>query len=287
MAKNEQIQLFEAKQVRTIWDDKQEKWYFSVVDVCAVLSESKNPQTYWRVLKKRLTDEGNQTVTNCNAFKMRAADGKMRMTDVADTEQVFRIIQSIPSPKAEPFKQWMAQVAAQRIDQIMDPELSIEQAMADYKRLGYSDNWINQRLKSIEIRKDLTDEWKKHGLEEGQQFATLTDIIYRAWSDMTAREYKRYKGLTKENLRDNMTNKELVLNMLAELSTKEISESRNPSTFTEHIQAAADGGNIARNARLELEEQTGKAVITPQNAKNLLLEKDKKVLSINGDEGTI
>lgn len=287
MAKKEQIQLFEAKQVRTIWDDKQEKWYFSVVDVCAVLSESKNPQTYWRVLKKRLTDEGNQTVTNCNAFKMRAADGKMRMTDVADTEQIFRIIQSIPSPKAEPFKQWMAQVAAQRIDQIMDPELSIDQAMADYKRLGYSDNWINQRLKSIEIRKDLTDEWKKHGLEEGQQFATLTDIIYKAWSDMTAREYKRFKGLTKENLRDNMTNKELVLNMLAELSTKEISESRNPSTFMEHAQAAADGGTIARNARLELEEQTGKAVITPQNAKNLLLEKDKKVLSINGDEGTI
>lgn len=272
MTKKEQIQLFESKQVRTVWDDEQGKWYFSVVDVCAVLSESKNPQTYWRVLKKRLIDEGNQTVTNCNGFKMRAVDGKMRMTDVADTEQIFRIIQSIPSPKAEPFKQWMAQVASQRIDQMLDPELSINQAMADYKRLGYSDNWINQRLKSIEIRKELTDEWKKHGLEEGQQFAALTDIIYKAWSDMSAREYKRFKGLTKENLRDNMTNKELVLNMLAELSTKEISESRNPSTFTEHAQAAADGGNIARNARLELEEQTGKAVITPQNAKHLLKE---------------
>lgn len=278
MTKKEQIQLFESKQVRTVWDDERGKWYFSVVDVCAVLSESKNPQTYWRVLKKRLIDEGNQTVTNCNGFKMRAVDGKMRMTDVADTEQIFRIIQSIPSPKAEPFKQWMAQVASQRIDQMLDPELSINQAMADYKRLGYSDNWINQRLKSIEIRKELTDEWKKHGLEEGQQFAALTDIIYKAWSDMSAREYKRFKGLTKENLRDNMTNKELVLNMLAELSTKEISESRNPSTFTEHAQAAADGGNIARNARLELEEQTGKAVITPQNAKHLLKEwKDEKL----------
>ncbi|MCQ2276534.1 MAG: hypothetical protein MJZ87_06300 [Bacteroidales bacterium] len=281
MTKKEQIQLFESKQVRTVWDDEQGKWYFSVVDVCAVLSESKNPQTYWRVLKKRLIDEGNQTVTNCNGFKMRAVDGKMRMTDVADTEQIFRIIQSIPSPKAEPFKQWMAQVASQRIDQMLDPELSINQAMADYKRLGYSDNWINQRLKSIEIRKELTDEWKKHGLEEGQQFAALTDIIYKAWSDMSAREYKRFKGLTKENLRDNMTNKELVLNMLAELSTKEISESRNPSTFTEHAQAAADGGNIARNARLELEEQTGKAVITPQNAKHLLKERKDKELTFD------
>lgn len=281
MTKKEQIQLFESKQVRTVWDDEQGKWYFSVVDVCAVLSESKNPQTYWRVLKKRLIDEGNQTVTNCNGFKMRAVDGKMRMTDVADTEQIFRIIQSIPSPKAEPFKQWMAQVASQRIDQMLDPELSINQAMADYKRLGYSDNWINQRLKSIEIRKELTDEWKKHGLEEGQQFAALTDIIYKAWSDMSAREYKRFKGLTKENLRDNMTNKELVLNMLAELSTKEISESRNPSTFTEHAQAAANGGNIARNARLELEEQTGKAVITPQNAKHLLKERKDKELTFD------
>ena len=286
MTKKEQIQLFESKQVRTVWDDEQEKWYFSVVDVCAVLSESKNPQTYWRVLKKRLTDEGNQTVTNCNGFKMRAADGKMRMTDVADTEQIFRIIQSIPSPKAEPFKQWMAQVASQRIDQMIDPELSIHQAMEDYKRLGYSDSWINQRLKSIEIRKDLTDEWKKHGLEEGPQFATLTDIIYKAWSDMSAREYKRFKGLTKENLRDNMTNKELVLNMLAELSTKEISESRNPSSFSEHAQVATEGGSIDRNARLELEEKTGKAVISSQNAKHLLKDKDKKELPINGDEIT-
>jgi len=277
MTKKEHIQLFESKQVRTVWDEEQEKWFFSIVDVCAVLSESRNPQTYWRVLKKRLIDEGNQTVTNCNAFKMRAADGKMRKTDVADTEQVFRIIQSIPSPKAEPFKQWMALVASKRIDQMIDPELSIDQAMSDYKRMGYSDNWINQRLKSIEIRKDLTDEWKKHGLEEGQQFAVLTDIIYKAWSDMSAREYKQFKGLTKENLRDNMTNKELVLNMLAELSTKEISESRNPSSFSEHAKVAADGGKIARNARLELEEKTGKEVISSKNAKNILQQRNDKM----------
>lgn len=257
--------------MRTVWDDKQEKWFFSVVDVVAVLTESNNPQTYWRVLKKRLADEGNQTVTNCNAFKMRAADGKMRLTDVADQKQLFRIIQSIPSPKAEPFKLWMARVAAERLDQIQDPELSINQALMDYKRLGYSDNWINQRLKSIEIRKELTDEWKRHGLQEGVQFATLTDIIYQTWSDMTAREYKQFKGLKKENLRDNMTNKELVLNMLAELSTKEISESRIPETFSEHQQIARQGGEIARNARMELEEKTGKEVISPMNAKDGLL----------------
>ena len=276
MTQHNAIKLFEEKRVRTVWDDQQEKWYFSIVDVVAVLTDSVNPQTYWRVLKKRLIEEGNETVTNCNALKMRAADGKMRFTDVADTEAIFRIIQSIPSPKAEPFKLWMAKVAAERIEQMQDPELSINQALMDYKRLGYSDNWINQRLKSIEIRKELTDEWKRHGLQEGVQFATLTDIIYQTWSDMTAREYKRFKGLKKENLRDNMTNKELVLNMLAELSTKEISENRNPETFSEHMHIAQEGGEIARNAHMELEEKTGKAVISPMNAKDgLLLNKEK------------
>ena len=270
MTQHNKIQLFEEKKVRAIWDDEAEKWYFSVVDAIAVLTESPNPQTYWRVLKKRLKDEGNETVTNCNALKMLASDGKMRKTDVADTEQLFRLIQSIPSPKAEPFKQWMAQVAAQRLDQLQDPELSIEQAMMDYKRLGYSDAWINQRLKSIEIRKDLTDEWKRRGLQEGVQFATLTDIIYSTWSGMTAKEYKQFKGLKKENLRDNMTNRELVLNMLAELSTKDISESQNPETFGEHMDVARQGGEIARHARMELEAKTGKPVVTSLNAKQAL-----------------
>lgn len=215
MTKQQALKLFEERRVRTVWDDEQEKWYFSIVDVVAVLTDSSNPQTYWRVLKKRLLAEGNETVTNCNGLKMQAADGKMRLTDVADTEQLLRLIQSIPSPKAEPFKLWMAKVASERLNQIQDPELSIDQALMDYKRMGYSDSWINQRLKSIEIRKDLTDEWKKHGLQEGVQFATLTDIIYQTWSDMTSKEYKQFKGLKKENLRDNMTNKELVLNMLA------------------------------------------------------------------------
>lgn len=274
MTQHNAIKLFEEKRVRTIWDDQQEKWYFSVVDVVEILTHQENHQgarNYWKVLKNRLAKEGNETVTNCNRLKLPAEDGKMRLTDVADQEQLFRIIQSIPSPKAEPFKLWMARVAAERLDQMQDPELSINQAMMDYKRLGYSDNWINQRLKSIEIRKELTDEWKRHGLQEGVQFATLTDIIYQTWADMTAREYKQFKGLKKENLRDNMTNKELVLNMLAELSTKEISESRNPETFGEHQQIARQGGEIARNARMELEEKTGKAVISPMNAKDALL----------------
>ena len=270
------IKLFEEKKVRTLWDDEKEEWYFSIVDVVSVLTESSNPQVYWRVLKKRLAEEGNETVTNCNALKMLASDGKMRLTDVATTEQLFRLIQSIPSPKAEPFKLWIAQVAKERLDQMQDPELSIEQAMIDYKRLGYSDNWINQRLKSIEIRKDLTDEWKNHGLQEGVQFATLTDIIYQTWAGKTAKEYKQFKGLTKENLRDNMTNKELVLNMLAELSTKEISESQDPKTFEEHKNVAFQGGSIARNARTELEEKTGQKVVTPLNAKNILQLKQEK-----------
>ncbi len=271
MTKFNQIKLFEEKKVRAVYDDAEEKWYFSIVDVCGVLTESKDATAYWRKLKQRLKEEGNETVTNCHALKLQAADGKMRKTDVADTEQLFRLIQSIPSPKAEPFKQWMAQVAAQRLDQMQDPELGIQQALADYKRLGYSDNWINQRLKSIEIRKDLTDEWKRRGLEEGVQFATLTDIIYHTWAGMTAREYKKFKGLKKENLRDNMTNRELVMNMLAELSTKEISESQNPETFGDHIDVARQGGEIARNARMELEAKTGKSVVSPLNAKDGLL----------------
>ena len=275
MTKQQALKLFEERRVRTVWDDEQEKWYFSIVDVVAVLTDSSKPQTYWRLLKKRLLAEGNETVTNCNGLKMQAADGKMRLTDVADTEQLLRLIQSIPSPKAEPFKLWMAKVASERLNQIQDPELSIDQALMDYKRMGYSDSWINQRLKSIEIRKDLTDEWKKHGLQEGVQFATLTDIIYQTWSDMTSKEYKQFKGLKKENLRDNMTNKELVLNMLAELSTKEISEISDPETFNDHMDIAQQGGEVARNARLELEAKTGKRVISPLNAKSGILLKGK------------
>ena len=270
MTKHNQIQLFEEKKVRTVWDDAEEKWYFSIVDAVAVLTDSPDPRNYWKVLKHRLKKEGNQSVTDCNQLKLPSSDGKYYKTDVADTEQLFRLIQSIPSPKAEPFKLWMAQVAADRLDQIQDPELGIEQALTDYKRLGYSDNWINQRLKSIEIRKDLTDEWKRHGLKEGVQFATLTDIIYSTWSGMTAKEYKQFKGLKKENLRDNMTNRELVLNMLAELSTKDISESRNPETFGEHAEVARQGGEIARNARAELEAKTGRPVVTSLNAKTAL-----------------
>ena len=270
MTQKESIRLFEERKVRAIWDDEQEEWYFSIVDVISILTDSPNPRKYWSVLKTRLKREGSELTTNCSQLKMQAADGKKYLTDVANTEQLFRLIQSVPSPKAEPFKLWIAQVAKERLDQMQDPELSIEQAMADYKRLGYSDNWINQRLKSIEIRKDLTDEWKKRGLEEGLHFVTLTDIIYKSWSDMTSKEYKRLKGLRKENLRDNMTNKELVLNMLAELSTKEISETSEPETFSEHINVAQQGGEVARNARLELEAKTGKSVISPLNAQKII-----------------
>ena len=270
MTQKESIRLFEERKVRAIWDDEQEEWYFSIVDVISILTDSPNPRKYWSVLKTRMKRDGSELTTNCSQLKMQAADGKKYLTDVANTEQLFRLIQSVPSPKAEPFKLWIAQVAKERLDQMQDPELSIEQAMADYKRLGYSDNWINQRLKSIEIRKDLTDEWKKRGLEEGLHFATLTDIIYKSWSDMTSKEYKRFKGLRKENLRDNMTNKELVLNMLAELSTKEISEASEPDTFSEHINVAQQGGEVARNARLELEAKTGKSVISPLNAQKII-----------------
>ena len=270
MTQQNTIRIFEERRVRTLWDDVEEKWYFSVVDVISILTDSVDGRKYWNKLKQRLKEEGNETVTNCHQLKMPAADGKMRLTDVADTEQLFRLIQSIPSPKAEPFKLWMAQVARERLDQMQDPELGIEQALTDYKRLGYSENWINQRLKSIEIRKELTDEWRKHGLQEGVQFATLTDIIYRTWAGKSAKEYKRFKGLKKENLRDNMTNKELVLNMLAELSTKEISEARNPRTFGQHAEVARRGGSVAREARERLEQETGQPVVSPLNAKQVL-----------------
>ena len=270
MSNQAAIKLFETKRVRTAWNDEEEEWYFSVVDIVSILTDSPDPKRYWSVLKTRLKQEGIEGTTICSTLKLLAQDGKMRFTDVASTEQIFRIIQSIPSPEAEPFKQWLAQVAKERLDQLQDPELSIEQAMTDYKRLGYSDNWINQRLKSIEIRKDLTDEWKKHELQEGIQFASLTDIIYKTWSGKTAKEYKQFKGLKKENLRDNMTNKELVISMLAELSTKEISESSNPETMVDHESIAQRGGNIAREARLKLEAETGKKVVSPLNAKNVL-----------------
>lgn len=267
MVKKNSIKLFGSDKIRAVWDDEQDKWYFSVVDVVAVLTESPNPQTYWRVLKKRLKDEGNETVTNCNGLKMPAADGKMRLTDVADTEQLLRIIQSVPSPKAEPFKMWLAKVGTARLDQMQDPELSIQQAMIDYKRLGYSDNWINQRLKSIEIRKDLTDQWKLHNVEEGVQYATLTDIIYQSWAGRTSKEYKQLKGLKKENLRDNMTNEELVLNMLAELSATSITKAKNPQTLDENKTCAKEGGDVARVAREQLESKTGRSVVSPLSAK--------------------
>jgi hypothetical protein len=270
MTRETAIKLFEEKQVRTLWDDVQEKWYISIVDVIGILTDSKDPNAYWRKLKQRLKKEGNETVTNCHGLKMLAADGKMRITDVADTEQLFRLIQSIPSPKAEPFKLWLAQIAAERLDEMQDPELSIDRALEQYLKLGYSESWINQRLKSIEIRKELTDEWKKRGLKEGVQFATLTDIITRSWSDKTTKEYKVLKGLKKENLRDNMTNTELILNMLAEASTKDISAATNPKDYEESKKVASQGGNVARVARLELEDKTGKKVVTSLNAKDVL-----------------
>lgn len=269
MTKLNKIQLFEERKVRTLWDEDQEKWYFSIIDVVAVLTDSPNPRKYWSVLKTRLKKEGSQLTTNCSQLKMRAADGKNYLTDVADTEQLFRLIQSIPSPKAEPFKQWMAQVASERLDQMQDPELSIDQAMTDYRRLGYSESWINQRIKSIEIRKELTDEWKRCGLEEGVHFATLTDIIYKTWSDHTAKEYKQLKNLKKENLRDNMTNRELVLNMLAELTTKGISENSDPQTMEKHAEIAVKGATVARNARIEMEQVIGEKVVTHLNAKSI------------------
>ena len=270
MTQKHKIQLFEEKKVRTVWDDQEEKWYFSIVDVCAVLTESKDSQAYWRKLKQRLKAEGNETVTNCHALKMQATDGKMRLTDVADTKQLFRLIQSIPSPKAEPFKQWMAEVAAQRLDQMQDPELNFDQAYADYRRLGYSDKWINQRLRSIEVRKELTDEWDRAGVTEGQQYASLTDIITQGWSGKTTRQYKQFKGLRKENLRDNMTNIELALNTLAEASVTEISKSKNPKGFRQSAAVAREGSRIAGDARKQLEQRVGHSVISQAKAADYL-----------------
>ena len=274
MTRKQIIKLFEERKVRTVWDDQEEKWYFSIVDVCGVLTESKDALTarkYWNKLKQRLKAEGNETVTNCHQLKLRAADGKMRITDVADTTQLFRIIQSIPSPKAEPFKQWMALVASQRMDQMQDPELSIDQAIVDYKRLGYSDAWINQRIKSIEVRKELTDEWKRTGVKEGLEYASLTDIITREWSGYTTKQYKQFKGLKKENLRDNMTNLEIALNILAEASTTELSKQRDPKGFNAQTIVAKDGGSVAKAARKQLENQLGRSVISPAKASDYLL----------------
>ena len=268
------IKLFDSQQIRTEWDADAEKWWFSVVDIVAVLTNQADytkARNYWKWLKNKLKQEGSEVVSVTNQLKLEAPDGKQRLTDVLDTQQVFRIIQSIPSKKAEPFKLWLAEVANQRLDQLQDPELSIEQAMLDYKRLGYSDSWINQRLKSIEIRKELTDEWKSHGLQEGTEFGFLTDVIYKTWAGKTAKEYKQHKGLKKENLRDNMTNIELVMNILAELSTKEISEVVNPQSLPEHEDVAKRGGGVAKEARLKLELETGKPVVTSQNAKQLQL----------------
>ena len=271
MTKKQEIKIFENKKVRTAWDSETEQWYFSIVDIVAILTESVDPQAYWRKLKQRLKNEGNETVTTCHALKMISADGKMRLTDVANQEQMFRLIQSIPSHKAEPFKIWMAQVASQRLDQMQDPELSIEQAIADYKRLGYSDKWINSRVKGIEVRKELTDEWDRAGVKQGQQYALLTDIITREWSGMTTRQYKQYKGLKKENLRDNMTNVELALNMLAEASTTEISKQKNPRGFAESAKIAKEGGSVAKAARKQLESKTGKSAISSSKASDYLL----------------
>ena len=279
MTKRQEIQLFEEKKVRSVWDSETEKWYFSVVDVCWVLADSKDYQTarkYWNKLKQRLAEEGNETVTNCHRLKLLSADGKMRLTDVADQEQMFRLIQSIPSPKAEPFKVWMAQVASQRLDQMQDPELSIDQAIVDYKRLGYSDKWINSRIKGIEVRKELTDEWERAGVTQGQQYASLTDIITKEWSGMTTRQYKQHKGLKKESLRDNMTNVELALNMLAEASTTEISKEKNPKGFAQSAKIAKEGGSVAKAARKQLESKTGKSAISSEKASDYLLPADDK-----------
>ena len=263
---NDKLQLFEDKAIRTAWDEEKEEWYFSVVDVVAVLTESPNPQTYWRVMKKRLKDEGNETVTNCNALKMTAADGKKRLTDVATTEQLLRIIQSIPSPKAEPFKLWLAEVGRERIEETIDPELTIDRALETYLEKGYSREWINQRLQAIQVRKDLTDEWQDRGVQKGVEFAILTDEITRTWSGMTTRQYKKLKGLKKENLRDNMTTLEIVLNMLAEATTTELSKVHQPQSFEESREVAKRGGSYAGETRKSIEADTGRSIITPQNA---------------------
>ena len=281
MTKENSVQLFDNKKVRTVWDSEQEKWFISIIDVVEILTESPNARKYWSVLKTRLKKEGSQLATNCSQLKMQSSDGKFYKTDVADTEQLFRLIQSIPSPKAEPFKLWLAQIASERLDEMQDPELTIDRALEQYLELGYSESWINQRLKSIEIRKELTDEWKKRGLKEGMQFATLTDIISKSWSGKSTKEYKILKGLKKENLRDNMTNTELILNMLAEASTKDISQAVNPKNFQESKKVAQQGGNVAKVALKELETKTGKKVVSSLNAKSQLI--SKKTFDTNNE----
>ena len=277
MTKESAIQLFEQKQVRSVWNSEREKWYFSIVDVVGILTNSQNPNNYWKVLKNRLKKEGSELVTKCNQLKMESSDGKFYKTDVADTEQLFRLIQSIPSPKAEPFKMWLAQVGRERIDEIEDPEIGIDRLMETYLRKGYSKEWINQRLKSIEIRKELTDEWEDRGVKKGQEFAILTDEITKAWSGLTTKQYKSHKDLKKENLRDHMTNLELVLNMLAEASTTEISKDKKPTTFIENKIVAKKGGDVAKAARLRLEKTTGKKVVTRQNAKQIESKKNNEI----------
>ena len=278
MNTHDSIQIFDTKKVRTLWDKENEKWYISIIDVIEVLTNNERPRKYWSDLKAKLQKEGSEVSEKIGQLKMKAPDGKMRLTDVADTEQIFRLIQSIPSPKAEPFKLWLAQIASERLDEMQDPELSIDRALKQYLELGYSENWINQRLKSIEIRKELTDEWKSRGIREGMQFATLTDIITKTWADKTTKEYKILKGLKKENLRDNMTNTELILNMLAEASTKDISQALSPETFEESKKVAAQGGKVAKVALQELEAQTGKKVVTSLNAKSVLEGTERKTI---------
>lgn len=283
MAKKTEIKLFEERQVRSVWDNQQEKWYFSIADVVQILTDSTDVKQYIKRMRQRDPELNARWGTICTPTRMRASDGKMYQTQAADVEGIFRLIQSIPSPKAEPFKQWMAQVAAQRLDQMSDPELSINQALADYKSLGYSDNWINQRLKSIEIRKDLTDQWRLHNVQEGIQYACLTDIIYQAWAGKTAKEYKQLKGLKKENLRDNMTNEELILNMLAELSTTSITKAKDPQTLSENIVCAQEGGGVARVAREELESKTGRSVVSPLSAKRFFENQHIEEIESNED----
>ena len=275
MEKQTSIKLFETQKVRSVWNDGEEKWYFSIIDVMAVLTESVDAPAYWRKLKQRLKVEGNETVTNCHALKMKAPDGKMRMTDVADTEQLFRLIQSVPSPKAEPFKLWLAKMGRERIDEIEDPEIGFDRLMETYLKKGYSKEWVNQRLKSIEVRKELTDEWDKRGVKKGQEYAILTDEITKAWTGITTKQYKQLKDLKKENLRDHMTNLELVLNMLAEATTTEISKKKEPKTFNESKIIAKQGGTIAGNTRKEIEAKTGDKIVTGKNAKSLENKKNK------------
>ena len=281
---NDKIQLFKDKRIRTAWDEEKEEWYFSIIDVISVLTDSKDPTAYWRKLKQRLKAEGNETVTNCHGLKMTAADGKKRLTDVATTEQLLRLIQSVPSPKAEPFKVWLAEIGKERIEETIDPELTIERALETYLKKGYSREWINQRLQAIQVRKELTDEWQDRGVQKGVEFAILTDEITKAWSGMSTRQYKNLKGLKKENLRDNMSTTEIVLNMLAEVSTTEISKTKQPQSFEENRTVAKQGGKIASDARINLEKATGKSVITSKNAEQLNSVVTDVIESIADDE---